>query len=134
MTDDSGAVLDFTLWDILNNTSYQTRELKSLELDNVAPTANAQGATSVQLGATNSAEFMATVTASDLNGIARIDYQWASEDTMTQEVFGNQKTVTLDIPPKTVTDTGKVMDTLSIEVYDKYGNVVQSNTVTLNMR
>ena len=122
ISDDSGAVLDFTLWDILNNTSYQTRELKSLELDNVAPTANAQGATSVQLGATNSAEFMATVTASDLNGIARIDYQWASEENMTQEVFGNQKTVTLDIPPKTVTDTGKVMDTLRIEVYDKYGN------------
>lgn len=132
ISDDSGAILDFTLWDILGNTSRQQRTLTNLQLDKVAPTASETHNTVITSGnPTNTATFSASVTASDLNGIKRIEYQWGTDDAVTQVPYNNkEKNVTLEIPAKTVTGTGMISDTLAIRVYDIYDNETVLDTIS----
>ncbi|MBO5035883.1 MAG: hypothetical protein J6D42_02230 [Clostridia bacterium] len=132
ISDQTGAALDFTLWDILGNTSQQTQPLSGLQLDNVAPTASVSSETSVSVADTNSARFNATVTAQDVNGISKFEYKWGSEGVVNQETCNNNYKVTFSVPEKTVSGSGTVSDTLDIRVYDKYNNVTQLPTVNFS--
>lgn len=132
IADDTGAVLNFTLWDILGNTSRQTQSLTNLELDRKAPEASAQSKTVITPGETNAAEFAATVTASDLNGIKRIDYTWGSDGITNQQPYELAKEVTFQIPAKSYSGEVAVSDTLTIKVYDKYDNETVLDTISFS--
>lgn len=132
IADDTGAILNFTLWDILGNTSQQTQSLNNLELDKKAPEASAQSQTVITPGETNATEFKATVTASDLNGIKRIEYNWGSEGVWTQQPYELDKEVTFQIPGKTYSGETVVSDTLTIKVVDKYENVTTLETISFS--
>lgn len=132
IADDTGAILNFTLWDILGNTSQQTQSLTNLELDRKAPEASARSQTVITPGETNAAEFKASVTASDLNGIKRIEYTWGSEGIMNQQPYELDKEVTFQIPSKRYSGETAVSDTLTIRVYDKYDNVTELETISFS--
>ena len=132
IADDTGAILNFTLWDILGNTSQQTQNLTNLQLDRKAPETSAQSRTVITPGATNAAEFQATVTASDLNGIKRIDYTWGSDGITNQQPYELEKEVTFQIPAKSYSGEVTVSDTLTIKVYDKYDNETVLDTISFS--
>ncbi len=140
LLDSIGVRLDFTVTDTKGNTSAVSSLLTDLGIDRKAPTLIVSPHAVVVERAddvTNTTTFRADVTATDLNGIERIEYQWTDvgvdpmDNGWTIIQLGNQ----IEFTPEDTTST--VTKILHVRAYDKIGNlssyVSDENVFTANL-
>lgn len=126
LLDSVGIQLDFTLKDTKGNTSSVSTSLTDLGIDRKAPTLTVTPHAVVierKDDTTNTTTFRADVSASDLNGIERIEYQWTD---VGAEPRDNGWTIIQSGDRIELTPTGSV-DTvtkiLHVRAYDAVGNL-----------
>ena len=126
LLDSVGIQLDFTVTDSKGNISTASTSLTNLGIDRKAPTLTVTPHAVVIERAdetTNTATFRADVSASDLNGIERIEYQWTDVGT---DPTDNGWTIIqsgelIEMTPNESVDT--VTKILHVRAYDKIGNL-----------
>lgn len=126
LLDSIGVQLDFTLTDARGNTSAASALLTDLGIDRKAPMLVVTPHAVVIERAddmTNTTTFRADVTATDLNGIERIEYQWtdvgaAPTDNGWIIISSGDR---IELTPDSSADT--VTKILHVRAYDKTGNV-----------
>lgn len=126
LLDSVGIQLDFVLTDTKGNSTTASATLTDLGIDRKAPTlVVTPHAVQIQRAddTTNTTTFRADVTAADLNGIDRIEYQWTEVGTAPTD---NGWTILssgerIELTPDSTADT--VAKILHVRAYDKNGNM-----------
>ena len=126
LLDSVGVKIDLTLTDTKGNTATATASLTDLGIDRKAPTLSVTPHAVVierEDDVTNTAYFCADVSATDLNGIDRIEYQWTD---VGAAPTNNGWTIIqsggrIELVPEASTDT--VTKILHVRAYDKIGNL-----------